>query len=89
MPFKSEAQRHACWAKYNADKKVGRVPKWDCKEWESAKMLSGNTFELKKQLETYTDGEIAFLKDYYNINLTNKNDVLWLIALFAYHRNTL
>lgn len=34
MPFKSEAQRKKCWLLYNRDLKAGRVPKWDCNEWE-------------------------------------------------------
>jgi len=35
MPFVSEKQRRKCWAMYNKDKKEGRKPKWDCREWES------------------------------------------------------
>ncbi len=30
MPFKSEAQRRACWAK----KSRGEAGSWDCEEWE-------------------------------------------------------
>lgn len=35
MPFTSQKQRKACWAKYNRDKKEGKKPTWDCKKWES------------------------------------------------------
>jgi hypothetical protein len=34
MPFKSLAQRRACWAQYHRDIKAGRKPSWDCHEWE-------------------------------------------------------
>lgn len=34
MPFVNQKQRSACWAQWNRDKKAGRKPKWDCKEWE-------------------------------------------------------
>ena len=34
MPFVSNAQRRACWAKYNKDVKAGRKPAWDCELWE-------------------------------------------------------
>ena len=36
MPFQSEAQRRACWAQYTRDKKAGRKPSWDCREFERA-----------------------------------------------------
>jgi hypothetical protein len=36
MPFKSEAQRRACWAQYNRDLKAGKTPTWNCYEWEGA-----------------------------------------------------
>lgn len=34
MPFKSDEQRRACWAQYARDKKAGRKPSWDCREFE-------------------------------------------------------
>lgn len=34
MPFKSNSQRKACWAQWNRDKKAGKKPRWNCKEWE-------------------------------------------------------
>jgi len=36
MPFSSQKQRRACWAKYNAANKKGKKPGWDCAEWERA-----------------------------------------------------
>lgn len=35
MPFKSQQQMEACYAQSARDKKAGRKPKWDCKEWEA------------------------------------------------------
>ena len=74
MPFVSQAQRRACWAKYNKDIKEGRTPAWDCKEWEkyTAKM-NGPLLELleeKKKLET-------------NVSRNNKDadDLCWLKIL--------
>ena len=34
MPFKSLAQRRACWAQYHRDIKAGRKPSWECSKWE-------------------------------------------------------
>jgi len=34
MPFVSQAQRGACYAQANRDKKSGKKPAWDCTKWE-------------------------------------------------------
>ena len=34
MPFVNQAQRAACWVKWNEAKKLGKKPKWNCSEWE-------------------------------------------------------
>lgn len=30
MPFVSQAQQRACWARYNSDIKAGVKPTWNC-----------------------------------------------------------
>ena len=34
MPFKSEAQRKKCWMLHDQAIAEGKVPEWDCEEWE-------------------------------------------------------
>ncbi len=85
MPFVSDAQRKACWAKYHSDKRAGRKPQWDCKEWESAEMSNGSVYALKKLLVSYPQNQIDFLTRHYNLRVSDKNDQLWMIALLTYH----
>lgn len=35
MPFVNDSQRRACYAQANRDKKQGKKPRWNCKEWDS------------------------------------------------------
>jgi hypothetical protein len=35
MPFVSEAQRRKCWLLYNRAIKAGKIPQWDCHEFET------------------------------------------------------
>jgi hypothetical protein len=51
MPFSSQKQRAACYIKFNRDKKAGRKPSWNCKEWEkcAAKCKDGSSCERKSK----------------------------------------
>jgi len=91
MPFKSKAQRRACWAQYNRDKKAGRKPKWDCKEWEAATpkelpervraTMPNAVLLFKQDLDTFSTAELKALQRYLDLPDTNREDLLWLIAI--------
>jgi len=63
MPFVSQAQRRACWAKYNKDIKEGRTPAWDCKEWEkyTAKM-NGPLLELLEEKKSWKQMSLEIIR---------------------------
>jgi len=39
-PFENNAQRRACYAQAERDRKRGKRPKWDCAEFEGKKALT-------------------------------------------------
>lgn len=93
MPFKSEAQRKACWAQYNRDKKAGKTPSWDCKEWErdtpknlpykvSAQMPGGDILPAKQDLASFSRKDLQLIARHLNLPDTNSSDDLaWMIAI--------
>ena len=82
MPFVSESQRRACWAKYNKDISADRKPAWDCKAWEKetpkgklpykassrAQMpTTDRVYEFKRDLETFSHKNLEILAKHLQI----------------------
>ena len=87
MPFVSQAQRRACWAKYHQAKKAGKKPQWDCPEWEAgtvkATMPPANTIlEAKQDLKGFSTSNLITLARYYKIPINiKKQDLRLIIAI--------
>lgn len=57
MPFVSQAQRRACYAKQRAAEKAGKTSRWNCAEWEretKGKKLPERVSKSKKHLISYS-----------------------------------
>ena len=50
MPFVSQKQRAACYAKAREAKRKGKKPSWDCKKWE----LKGGGNRMSSLVKTFT-----------------------------------
>lgn len=48
MPFVNEAQRKACYAQANRDRKEGKEPKWKCHEFGSHIVIAGRKRKIHK-----------------------------------------
>ncbi len=94
MPFKSQAQRQACWARYHQDKKAGRKPKWDCEEWEaatpkgrvSARMPGLELVQQSQQdLATFTVQDLRTMARQQGIPDDHSSyDLSWMLAIHNY-----
>nr|QBK88095.1 MAG: hypothetical protein LCMAC202_04570 [Marseillevirus LCMAC202] len=90
MPFKSEAQRRACWAHYHKDKKAGRKPKWDCEEWEAATRKAHMTGlkvvqHAQQDLLTFNIHELMAMARHQGIpDHYNSCDLSWMLAIHNY-----
>ena len=71
MPFKTQAQRKACYAAMNKAKKQSKKPKWNCKKWEKdgtpkhvprKSNVHSHDDEFKKMFMTYAKEQRAFMK---------------------------
>jgi hypothetical protein len=93
MPFKSQAQRMACWTRYNRDIKNGKKSAWNCPKWEKetpkdhlpykVHMPNGALAQLfQHDLLHYSLCDLYLLAKYYQIpNLLKKDDLAWVLAI--------